>query len=177
MGMNKFLMLALFVILAGWFLAAVISVVNRQSQTKPFRVKTPLTKPEQSVFHRLRSAFPDKIILSQVSMSALVKNDDVTEWYRVNRMYVDYVICRMQDFEVLCVVELDDSSHFRRDVKRRDDIKDRALTEAGINIVRIQSHDGLPTIAELHERLKHLVSPIPLTCVYPIRQDDGSTNL
>ena len=50
-------------------------------------------------------------------------------------MSADFVVCS-KDSIVLAVIELDDTSHEKQSAKIRDAKKDRALTSAGIRILR-----------------------------------------
>jgi len=60
-------------------------------------------------------------------------------WFnRISRMSADFVICA-KDSTVLAVIELDDATHERANRKAADDKKDRALTAAGLRIVRMQA--------------------------------------
>ncbi len=50
-------------------------------------------------------------------------------------MSADFVVCN-KDSRVIAVIELDDSSHWRNERRLADSKKDKALTSAGIPIVR-----------------------------------------
>ncbi|MDQ2697055.1 MAG: DUF2726 domain-containing protein [Pseudomonadota bacterium] len=50
--------------------------------------------------------------------------------------HVDYVLCDPRGHEVLCVIELDDKSHRRRDRRERDQALERIMTAAGIPLLR-----------------------------------------
>lgn len=71
-----------------------------------------LTKPEQVLFHRLREALPTYIVLAQVSMHRVIKpkRGGKGALNAISQKAIDFVICK-PDFSVVCVVELDDSSH------------------------------------------------------------------
>ena len=68
---------------------------------------------------------------------------------RISRKHVDYVICDKGSLEVLAVVELDDSSHLRKDRIDRDKFVDKAFHSAGIPIIHIkaQGHYDLRMLA------------------------------
>ena len=55
---------------------------------------------------------------------------------KINRKHLDFVICRTEDLSLVAAVELDDSSHQRKDRADRDVFVDNALKSAGIPMVR-----------------------------------------
>ncbi|GAC1629711.1 MAG: hypothetical protein NVS9B10_21280 [Nevskia sp.] len=108
----------------------------------PFYAKKPLSNPEQVLYFRLCKALPEHIVLAQVTLSRILgvrKGSNFGEWFnRINRMSADFVLCS-KDSTVIAVVELDDASHERADRRAADTKKDKALTSAGIRIVRWQA--------------------------------------
>jgi very-short-patch-repair endonuclease len=109
----------------------------------PFYAKPPLSRPEQVLYHRLVSALPDHIILAQVQLSRFLgvkKGNNYRAWFnRINRMTADFVVCN-KDFSIVAVIELDDSTHQRTDRQAADTKKDKALSSAGVRIVRWQAN-------------------------------------
>lgn len=105
----------------------------------PFYACKTLSPPEQVVYHRLCKSLPENIVLAQVALSRFLrvkKGNNFQKWFnRINRMSADFVVCA-QDSSVLAVIELDDSTHEGADRKAADAKKDRAITAAGIRIVR-----------------------------------------
>lgn len=57
---------------------------------------------------------------------------------KADRKHVDFVVVRASDFGVVAAVELDDSSHQRKDRKERDGFVDGALEAAGVRVVRVK---------------------------------------
>lgn len=99
--------------------------------------KNPLTKAEQRMYWLLVDVFktPNFVVLSQVSMSALLKS----EWKHRNRFaqkYVDFVVCS-PSFFVLAVIELDDWSHNKK--REKDEERDAMLKSAGLNALRYRA--------------------------------------
>ena len=139
----------------GWaFLLLIVAVIvaviiamkaKRQSGKSdalwPFYAKKPLTQPEQILYFRLRNALPDHIILAQVQLSRFLgvkKGNNFHAWNnRINRMSADFVVCN-KDSSIVAVIELDDESHEREIRKTADLKKNKALSDAGISIVRWQ---------------------------------------
>lgn len=108
--------------------------------------KLALTKPEQVLFYRLREALPTYIVLAQVSMHRVIKpkGGGKAAFNTISQKAIDFVICR-PNFSVVCVVELDDSSHN----KERDMSRDTYLISAGIETIRwdVNNMPAQPDIA------------------------------
>jgi len=81
-------------------------------------------------------------VLAQVGLSRILgvnKGNNFQAWHnRINRMSADFVV-RRKDSTVVTVIELDDASHEASERKAADAKKDRALTAAGIPIIRWQA--------------------------------------
>ncbi len=150
-----------------WFLivvvlvvvGAVILVVLKKraalggDQPWPFVAKKPLTQPEQILYHRLVQAFPERIVLAQVQLSRVLgikKGANFAEWNnRINRMSLDFVVCA-KDSTVIAAIELDDSSHEKTSRVSADAKKEKALSSAGISLVRWQAR-ALPDEAAIRQ--------------------------
>lgn len=61
---------------------------------------------------------------------------------RINQKHVDFVLCRPNSLEVAAAIELDDSSHRQRNRAERDKFVDRALSSAGITMIRFPAKKG-----------------------------------
>lgn len=97
------------------------------------RKKTPLTEREQGMFFRLCATFPEYVVLSQVAFSALLLSKQQATRNGYNRKFADFVLCT-KSFQVVAVIELDDSSHKGREAADGD--RDAWLTAAGYRVVR-----------------------------------------
>lgn len=122
--------------------------------------RTLLTEPEQVLFHRLRQAFPDWHVFAQVSLNQLVavaptvsdKRTRASLFNRINGKALDFVVCGA-DTSPLLIVELDDSSHNRKDRRKADQQKDEALESAELRFVRVNVKK-LPSTTELAAMLQ-----------------------
>jgi len=107
----------------------------------PFYAKKPLTQPEQVLYHRLVAALPECIVLAQVQLSRVLgvkKGFNFNEWNnRINRMSVDFVVC-LKDSTIVAAVELDDKTHEKASRVEADAKKGKALSAAGVALVRWQ---------------------------------------
>ena len=119
----------------------------------PFYAKKPLTQPEQILYHRLVKTLPECIVLAQVQLSRVLgvkKGFNFGEWNnRINRMSLDFVIC-LKDSTVVAAVELDDRSHQKASRVEADAKKEKALSSAGVPLVRWQVN-ALPDEAAIRQ--------------------------
>lgn len=123
----------------------------RDDEPWPYYAKPLMTDVEQIFFHRLLQVLPNHRVFAQVQLSQLLgirAGHNYHRWYHhVSRMSVDYVVCS-KDARILAAIELDDSSHLLPDRILADQKKDRALSAAGISILRIPVK-GMPGVSEL----------------------------
>jgi hypothetical protein len=105
----------------------------------PFYAKKPLTQPEQVLYHRLVAAMPECIVLAQVQLSQVLgvkKGFNFHEWNnRINRMSLDFLVC-LKDSTIVAAVELDDKTHEKTSRVEADAKKEKALSAAGVALVR-----------------------------------------
>ena len=126
----------------------------------PFYAKPLLSKPEQVLYHRLVSALPEQIILAQVQLSRVLdvkKGYNFGQWHnRINRMSLDFVVCR-KDSSVVAAIELDDKSHEAESRQKADAKKDKALASAEIPIIRWKV-EKMPDEETIQETLKKKIT-------------------
>jgi hypothetical protein len=107
----------------------------------PFYAKKPLTQPEQILYHRLVAAMPECIVLAQVQLSRVLgvkEGFKFNEWNnRINRMSIDFLVC-LKDSTIVAAVELDDKTHEKTSRIEADEKKERALSAAGVVLIRWQ---------------------------------------
>ena len=59
-------------------------------------------------------------------------------WFRlISSKHVDYVLVDPKTYRPIAALELDDSSHFKRDRKERDTFVNKAFASAGIPLIRV----------------------------------------
>jgi len=89
-------------------------------------------------------------VLTQVAFSALMKTSEQATRSRFDRKVADFVLCS-RAFEVIAVIELDDSNHEKR--KKENTARDKLMIEAGYRVLRykrvpnintLQKHIGIP---------------------------------
>ena len=109
----------------------------------------PLTDNEQGMYFRLTTAFPDHVVLAQVSFQALLDTKDTPTRHTFDRKRADFVLCN-KAFDVLAIVELDDSSHRGR--AAADAKRDSVLERAGYKVLHYR---GVPDVARLRADIGH----------------------
>ena len=119
----------------------------------PFYAKRLMSRPEQVLYHRLADTLPEHVILAQVQLSRVLgvkKGYNFNEWNnRINRMSLDFVVCR-KDLSVVAAIELDDKSHAAEPRQKADEKKDKALADANIPIIRWKV-ENLPDQETIHK--------------------------
>ena len=105
----------------------------------PFFLRRPLSRPEQVLYFRLRNALPEHIVLAQVQLSRFLGVKHGHNFYawnnRIDRLSADFLICA-KDSSVVVAIELDDKSHELEHRQRIDAKKEKALTAAGVRLIR-----------------------------------------
>ncbi len=100
-----------------------------------------LTKAEQTFFNLLlENINADFYVATQVHLADVVRpreKKDIGLLNRIARKHLDFVIIEKRTSKILMAIELDDKSHSRDYVSRRDQAKNYALKNAGINLVRV----------------------------------------
>jgi len=139
--------LLVLIVLLGLAAIAIVILKKRASSVGsdepwPFYAKKVLTEPEQILYYRLVQAMPECIVLAQVQLSRVLgvkKGFNFNEWNnRINRMSLDFLVC-LKDSTVVAAIELDDKSHEKQSRIEADAKKDKALSAAGIAIIRWQA--------------------------------------
>lgn len=135
---------------------------DRGSAAERPRKKPVLSAHEQAMYNRLEQSLPDLNVLAQVSFGALLTAKTRPARNTFDRKIADFVICS-KAFEVLAIVELDDSSHRGR--ADRDASRDALLEQAGYRVVR---YAQIPDV----DRVK--TDFAPATASKPPSAPDGS---
>ena len=127
-------------------------IKDNEEVRKLAKVVTPtfvLTHNEQPFFFLIQETYPEYILLSQVSFSAIIKTTDLAQRNAYNRLRLDYILVS-NDFAPIVVIELDDRSHKSVSVKAKDNYRDNLLSAAGIPTLRFTE---TPTKDELKQKV------------------------
>jgi len=112
-----------------------------------FKNSSLLTPAELSFKHTLKIAVSDKYeINSKVRLADLIsvqKSQSKSQWQKsfnqIKAKHIDFVLVDAKTAEILCAIELDDSSHTRADRKSRDSFLDEALKSANLPLFRFST--------------------------------------
>lgn len=129
---------------------------SRSGRPWPVYAKRLLGEREQVLFWRLAAAFPNHVVLAQVSLSQLLGVEKHTSnrqaiSNRYRQLTADFVICK-RSFEPIGVIELDGLSHDHPRRQSADERKAAALESAGVPLIRINV-TAIPNEAELRRLL------------------------
>ena len=108
-----------------------------------------MTSRENECFKILNEIFSSKwFVVPQVHLSALldyrVKGQNWNAAFRhINGKSVDFVLIGKESYKVICVIELDDSTHSKPDRIERDVEIERMFKEARIPLARIGRFESM----------------------------------
>lgn len=103
------------------------------------------TRPERSFLPVLEQAVGSKAkVYGKVRIADILepqKGHSRRYWRgafrRISQKHFDYVLCANDDLRILCAIELDDSSHKRKDRQERDAFVDEACASAGLPLLHV----------------------------------------
>ena len=124
-------------------LALGLAVSGKRRQAGFSFTGCPLMSASEIRFFRvLQMAVPNELVFPQVNMAALVRPDYagadpryLPAFRSMSQKRIDFVVCNRDSLVVLCLVELDDSSHDAR----RDQARDTITAAAGYRTVRVRA--------------------------------------
>ena len=153
--------LLILLVIAGVAIFAVHQVASKMgtgSRRWPLVAKPALSEREQILYQRLVAAFPDHIVLAQVALSQIISvmsnvADRQALQNKFFRLVADFVLCR-PDFNVVAVIELDDSTHAHPNRQDADARKTKAIVDAGLQLVRLPT-GPIPSIESLRQHFHY----------------------
>ncbi|MCU7697015.1 DUF2726 domain-containing protein [Acinetobacter sp. AYS6] len=138
------------IFLLAMMILAILSVLKKGESRKgnakrnPIKGKRIITMNEQPTFMKLREALPEHIILAQVAFSAFMTAQGYATRNLFNRKVADFIVLD-KAFNIVAIVELDDSSH--KGKEKTDEERDALIQEAGFRVVR---YKRTPELAQIH---------------------------
>jgi very-short-patch-repair endonuclease len=110
------------------------------------RVESLVTAAEQRFYEALDEAVDGRLmILSKVRVADLlsVTSESRSARYRIFRSiaskHIDFVLVEAKDLRPLAAIELDDSTHRRRDRRKRDKLLDDLFAKAKLPLLRFKA--------------------------------------
>lgn len=120
-----------------------IKIYNSGDYCSAYHAVPLLTSREQNEYQKLRVYAQERnvIICPKVRLLDLVNPKPGSKNYqtllhKVMSKHVDFVICS-QDMQVLGIIELDDTTHLRKDRIQRDEFVDTVLLGCGYKILHV----------------------------------------
>lgn len=118
-----------------------------------------MNRTERELFRRLQEAAPALLIFAQVSMSQLFwitrkRKNSFLQVNEIGRKSVDFLLCDPDDTSIVMAVELNGPTHEKEHQRQRDEVKQRALEEAGIPLA-VFTPDNIPDV----KQLRHILAP------------------
>ena len=124
------------------------SIDNTSASEKPWPLGVNanfLTAAEKSFYGVLTQLIGNQyIICPKVSLSDVIfiqkGVDNSTRqslFNRISRKHLDFVLLDLKTLEPVFAIELDDSSHQSMNAQQRDKVKDKALLDAGLKLIRV----------------------------------------
>lgn len=125
-----------------------------------------LSAAELSFFRVMMTALGGRaIICPKVNLADIFfvvrANENQRHRNRIDRKHVDFLLCDPTTMKPRCGVELDDSSHARRDRQERDDFVDQVFQVAGLPLVRVPAQAAYSPASVLTLIEQHLVAGTP----------------
>lgn len=120
-----------------------------------------LSAAELSFYRVMMNALGNRVIICpKVNLAdiffVLRPNENQRHRNKIDRKHVDFLICEPMTMKPRCAVELDDSSHARRDRQERDEFVDQVFNVAGLPLVRVPAQAGYSPAALLSLIEPHL---------------------
>jgi hypothetical protein len=128
----------------------------------PYRLRDDFLSPAELSFYRvLQLALKDQAVIStKVNLADIffVARPNENQSYRnkIDRKHVDFLLCDPATMKPRCGIELDDSSHARRDRQDRDQFVDQVFDVAGLPLVRFPARSGYDPNTIAAELARHL---------------------
>lgn len=156
--MNIQMNTTLMVVFGALLMVIIIVTKSKNNSVNRYKLNKIMTDNELEFFKRLSDALPGLYIFPQVAMSALIKPTATNQKARlisfrqISQKRVDWAIYS-RSMKLVCVVELDDSTHN----KKNDALRDAALKTAGVETIRWESREK-PNIQQIRSKIEYLVS-------------------
>ena len=124
--------------------------------------KALLTPAEHNFFSQVLARLEGKYrVATKVRIADIVqpKSKSPKALYGITSKHADFVLCSRENFEPLLVIELDDSSHQRKDRKKRDVFVDKVYKSAKLPILHVKAkktYDAEALVSEIEAKLLSL---------------------
>lgn len=122
---------------------------KKQNSPSYERQRFLLTPGELKFYRALKVAVGnDYQIMCQVNLSQIIQtrpmnpSERQTAFNKISRKVLDFVLCDSRNLAIIAAIELDDSSHNRKDRIDRDKFLNEAMEDAGVPLIRFQARSS-----------------------------------
>lgn len=148
--------------------------IASKPQEYPYIKVDLMTGAEKQLYFFMKNnlLFMDRItIFPKVRLGDIVNLDkrisnNKSDYYKVACKHVDYLIVDNKTLEIICVIELDDYTHDRPDVVKRDEFLKWTLLAADIPLVRIKTKIEIITKQDLRLAEEYIANHFSPPCHY-----------
>ena len=128
-------------------LLCIIVLPARAKSTKVYEQQPSiLTPPERNFYKVLSSVYKDRfIIMAKVRIADIIKVRSTISrkqfwryFSKISQKHIDFVLVDKTSFATLCLIELDDKSHEKRERIIRDKFINQVMAQTGIPLYRFK---------------------------------------
>ncbi|MCX4186235.1 DUF2726 domain-containing protein [Methylophaga sp. OBS4] len=169
----EFLFIIIFVAAIAVFFIKSFHGTSKDSTEEPqypyFKNSSLLTPAEISFKHALKIAVADQYEINiKVRLADLIsvhKSQSKSEWQKsfnkIQSKHVDFVLTDKDTSEILCAIELDDSSHSRASRQKRDKFLDNAFKSAKLPLIRFPANRAYQS-QTIVDNIKEMLEPVTI---------------
>ncbi|PSW28707.1 hypothetical protein C9J21_20380 [Photobacterium phosphoreum] len=125
-----------------------VVIKTKKHRTNYSKHDSLLTKAELNFYNQLKFAIPygyilclkvrvADVLLGSTELTTRNKKEWYSEFARISQKHFDFLICKESDLSFLCAIELNDSSHKRKDRVQRDDFIRAACLNAKLPLIEV----------------------------------------
>lgn len=141
-----------------------IKLKHKPAEVLPYAVRDDFLSPaELSFFKVLNQVLSDeyvicpKVALKDIFFVTSKDRGAFTSYSnKINLKHVDYLLCTKTDLKPVCGIELDDSSHKKKDRIERDAFVEKVFKAAGLQLIRFQNKKTY-TLQEVQDKLDLII--------------------
>lgn len=106
--------------------------------------KSLITNTERAYLRAIKKSLPDGyIVLPQVSLRSILIRTDNAKFQNELFRIADGLICRVEDYHPVAIIEINDASHQQYSRKNRDNKVKNICEEAGLPIITLWASYGI----------------------------------
>lgn len=94
------------------------------------------------ISHKYNALLFSKVRLADIIYMKNITKNNIKYWNKIKSKHVDFVICDSNNYEILFLIELDDSTHDKQNRIERDNFVDKTLETVKLPIFHIKVSDN-----------------------------------